>query len=75
MNKQYTQQQVDEVRAAWENGINGLAEIVVMNYEAVRLLPEIGDYDGEKIIILLPNERMNQTYLETLKNFFSNNDN
>lgn len=72
---EFTQEQIDQVKQAWEQGINDPNKtVVVMNFEAIKIIPEIADYDGDKMIIILPNRKMTTEKLEELKALFSHAD-
>jgi len=63
-----TTQQLAEIREQWEKGIaNPNVRAVVVNIKAIKCIPEIAEYDGNKIILLLPNTKLNPEYLEKLR--------
>lgn len=68
---------VEEINKAWEIGLNNpTATCIVVPVEALKAIPQIAEYNGDKIIVLIPQSKNNIEFLTGLKEFIrEHNDN
>lgn len=64
---QYTNEQIAELRDAWAKVYENDARGVVLPIEAIRYLPELSEYNGDAVIILVPQAKINAELLEKIK--------